>query len=249
MLRGLHSSPGGVPMRPDLPAILTTLAEPSFSSGVEGERDEDFFLKTFVDAAYTSYSGSWSNRVIAAYHAGVNMWWGETSIEVRLYAFTNAGVNFGRATCGSGWDGGYNVFSNWIVNNGHVFQGPNAYILFEAATDMGPGIAGCAKSSHLDCNYSCGYGHDLWATAAVSAKDWYNGACCTFDSYDPDETHDLGIALHHEMTHLAGEPGHPGSGSNCNYNIMKNGVAFWCSYFWRTSLTQAYVRTYSDFYM
>jgi len=223
---------------------------PPSASGQSTSGSTSYFyaVKPYADQAYTSYAGDWANRMTSAFNQGMNMWSSETQITVALYGLTATTFNFApHSPCQSGDnDGGLAVFKQWIAN-GQAFAGPNTYALFEAASDMGSGVGGCAWNNQLDYNWRHGQqAHKYDAAFVVNSRDWR-----TSDSYNPNTAHDLGIDANHEMTHLAGEPDHYDNGSSCNFNIMSSFwyAPYYCKNFWRVPTTISRVKNFAYPYM
>ncbi|HUR61974.1 MAG TPA: hypothetical protein VM286_06385 [Candidatus Thermoplasmatota archaeon] len=142
-------------------------------------------------------------------------------------------------------------------------RGPNVWPLVESYNNMGRATGGCSNPVQMRHHYppssSCNcYPEAEWrdATYVINAKDWYDGACCEYDSWDPDETAHLGLGANHELTHNAADGHHPFDGSGCDFNMMvnydANGIAvpYWCKNFWRTQAeTLSVVRSHGYPYM
>jgi hypothetical protein len=208
-----------------------------------------YAVAPYADPAYVSYASDWSNRIVAALGQGVNMWSSETQVSLATYAPTAAEYNFAAfGSCQSGDnDGGLESFRQFVDTAAVKYRGPNAYGLFEAHADMGLGIGGCARFSHLDSNYRHAtgtYTHDYDAAFVINAKDWRD-----IDTWNPGSSHDLGVGTNHEMTHLAGETNHPTDGTDCDFNLMNNEVYYWCKNEWRTYWTIDAVRSFAYPYM
>lgn len=229
-------------------AAPTPLSEPS-PLGEYG-----LWVKPYAEQSYVNLFSDWANRISAAYTyaaAYTDMWKGETIIALALYSIENTGTNFASGTVPCNPNVGlYNFRENWVQS--HMFTGPNSYGLFHAYDD-GVTVYGCgSRNCHgtpSGCLSNSNTGYNIkYAAHAVQGKDWcvYIPPNWCIDSYNPAETYDLAVVTHHELTHNAGEPDHPGDGSwPCDYNLMENGVAIDCSKFWRTAGSIDRVKTYS----
>lgn len=209
------------------------------------------FLKPYADRAYTQYTTHWEERTAIAIADGRDMWRDETRLEIYTYSIESAGRDFAQVEGGCGsydgvpiGDGGLKAFSEWVRSIAAPV-GAEAFTLFEAANNpaSGLGVGGCGHKAALRSWGS------VWAvdpTTIVVAKDFHRCDIVTpCDSYDPTDTDHLALSLHHELSHNAGEKGHPPDGSACNYNLMAEGPLFACQWLWRTDSTQAAVRGYA----
>lgn len=199
------------------------------------------WVKPYAEQSYVNLYSDWSSRINSAYAYAQTMWQGETIITLFLGSIVNSGQNFQSQASACNKDVGLVNFRNWFS----FTTGMNSYGIFHAYDNAAPALgcggincagypSGCLSNSNNGAN-------DRRGSHAVQGKDW-----SAFDSYNPAETYDLAVVTHHELTHNAGEPDHPGDGNwPCDYNLMANGVAIDCSKFWRTSGTQQRVKSYS----
>ncbi|MES2155085.1 MAG: hypothetical protein V4510_08120 [bacterium] len=217
-------SPGGIP---PLPAGLKT--DPKYK----------LVLETWADHNYPTYAGDFASRIASAVNAGESMWEDETLITVVIDGINVSPYTYWEYECGGAGSGlgdsGLKTFTGWVPYR----PGPNAYVLFQTWNAPGGGVSGCAPGPDL-ATHGTADNHE--AALAVTAKDFYWS-----DSYAPDKTSHLALAVHHELTHNTGEPSHPSNNYGCggHDNLMNNGAAYYYKILCRVGSTECVLENYS----
>lgn len=160
----------------------------------------------YAEPSFRAAKSDWFNWIANAYGYGWNMWMSETNIEIALHdiiALTNDRT--GGSYCGGAYDYGMLSFQNWLY--GRTISGVNSYGLFHGYGGT-PGTWGCGSMNCRQTGYGClqaasGSPEHL-ATHTIQAVDQ-----SSTDDYDATRADHQGKAIHHELTHNAGEQGHP----------------------------------------
>lgn len=131
--------------------------------------------------------------------------------------------------CGGYSDSGLQNFRDqWL--SVRMWVGPNAYSIFHAY-DGQKSVAGCGgmncTTAPSGCLSNSNTGtNEVRASHSIQGKDW-----SSTDSYNPNDSEHLGLAVGHELSHNAGEPDHPSDLEWCSALEMSNVMAseaFWC---------------------
>ncbi|MEA3201108.1 MAG: hypothetical protein QOE90_2536 [Thermoplasmata archaeon] len=208
-------------------------------------RTHTLIVQPAAEPSFQSSTPDWANRMMNAYLYASDMWACETSVAINLANYWALGTNYASqaGSCG-GLDLGLGNFMNFVQFMNE--RGVNAYGLWHGY-DGAPDISGCAKVQCQSQTSGCLQGYtDVFAMKsavhAIEAVDLY-----TSDVYDPSSPDQVGKGAAHELTHNAGEYGHPGNG-DClffdTYNLMIASASPSCRGVWRTSGTISLVNGY-----
>lgn len=203
-----------------------------------------------AEPSFRAWTSDWANRMMNAYLYAADMWSCDVSWAINLANWWALGSDMHadtskECTGSPSTDLGLYQFMPFVSFMGETHV--NAYGLWHGADGV-PDLSGCANTG---CDSSTtngclqGYYDPLTkssAVHAVEAVDLY-----TTDVYDPSDPSQLGKAAAHELTHNAGEAGHPTNG-DCvlwdTYNLMIGQTSPSCRGLWRTSGTIQGLNTY-----
>ena len=188
------------------------------------------YIRVFSDLNYRNYASNWQTRITNAFNEQHSMWDSYTEIHQYHGPFTSI-TGAWSSDCGSHIDSFESHVQSGI--NSGTYVGDDAYELF-TGVDLS-GVYGCANSYNTITMGSKD------ATAILEAVDH-----SAFDTYDPDESHNLGILSATELGHVYGEEDHPqderceawwpwGSCMDYKWNVMAGGQDIDERTFWFTS--------------
>jgi len=182
-------------------------------------------VQAYADKRYRDYTGNYATRIANALGAQESMWQ-KVDISIKLSS-VKATPNFSDSgDCGthlSAFKQGHTRDST--ADAWQLFTGKDLNLLGCGYRNPSPGAIRERNSRD----------------SIVESQDESN-----WDSYDPDETSDLGLVSGHELSHNWGEPDHPRDTRNCGgwvcYNIMADAVDPDVQEFWHTSGSKARIK-------
>lgn len=205
------------------------------------------YVKPVGEYDYRILKYDWQNWIIQSYGYALQMWRTEApQNDVALLAIVGANRNYLEAAnpCGAGYDVGLISFAYDYVS-ANFASGANAYGLFHGSYHDQDSI-GCAFSNcdgyHLGCLQPWWAGSVVpEASHSVQAIDLYST-----DPYDATRIDHVGKLTAHELTHNAGQNGHPPAGwcwTGTQHLMADKPIT--CLGAFRTTETQNYVTTYT----
>lgn len=208
----------------------TDIPTPPESIGILAIRDT--YVRVFSDTNFRNYASNWQTRITNAFNEQHSMWDSYTEIHQYHGPFTSIT---------GAWSGNCSThlasFSSAVqtgINSG-TYTGSDAFELF---TGVDLDAYGCAYTA------TPGNTLTLGTSSAVAILEAVDQSCC--DTYDPDESQNLGIVSATELGHVYGEEDHPqderceswfwwGGCADNHWNVMAGGQDIDERSFWFTS--------------
>ena len=205
------------------------------------------YVVPVAEPYWRALQSDWQNRIMNAYGYAISMWRSETTNDIVLMAFRTPSRDYAdlSTACDGLPDIGLSNFEWYWVRNNYT-AGANSYALFHGSYHNSAGW-GCGSA--LCDAHNLGCLQPSWATSVVegathAVQAWDHHAT---DDYDATRSDHLGKAVAHELTHNAGQAGHPTHGlcSLGQQHLMAAGIPMSCRGTFRATTTKAAVNDYS----